>query len=120
MSTARSPSGPVPTFPTPCPILIVDDFRFHFFTREGQEPPHIHIRKGDTIAKYGLTPVRLDLSEGFNPAELRRIREHDLNPPTRATERSAARCMSDSAAGRRDSPHHASPVSRRQPRTYPN
>ena len=56
-------------------ILIVDGFRFHFFSREGQEPPHIHIRKGDAIAKYWLTPVRLDFSEGFNPAELRRIRE---------------------------------------------
>ncbi len=33
------------------------------------------IRKGDAIAKYWLTPVRLDFSEGFNPAELRRIRE---------------------------------------------
>ena len=35
-------------------ILIVDGFRFHFFSREGQEPPHIHIRKGDAIAKYWL------------------------------------------------------------------
>jgi hypothetical protein len=56
-------------------LLIVDGFRFHFFSREGGEPPHVHVRKGDAVAKFWLQPVRLDFSEGFNPSELRRIRE---------------------------------------------
>ena len=41
-------------------ILIVDGFRFHFFSREGQEPPHIHIRKGDA----GLQPRRTPPYQG--------------------------------------------------------
>jgi hypothetical protein len=39
------------------------------------EPPHVHVRKGDAVAKLWLQPVRLDFSEGFNPSEIRRIRE---------------------------------------------
>jgi hypothetical protein len=33
------------------------------------------VRKGDAVAKLWLQPVRLDFSEGFNPSEIRRIRE---------------------------------------------
>jgi hypothetical protein len=50
-------------------LLIVDGFRFHFFSREGSEPPHVHVRKGDAVAKCWLQPVRLEVSEGFNPSE---------------------------------------------------
>ena len=56
-------------------LLLVDGLRFHFFSREGNEAPHVHIRKGDAIAKLWLQPVSLSFSEGFNPSELRRIRE---------------------------------------------
>lgn len=56
-------------------LLVVDGFRFHFFSREGTEPPHVHVRKGDAVAKLWLQPVRLDFSEGFNPSDIRRIRE---------------------------------------------
>lgn len=56
-------------------LLLVEGFRFHFFSREGSEPPHVHVRKGDAIAKLWLRPVRLAFAEGFNPSELRRLRE---------------------------------------------
>ena len=56
-------------------LLDIEGFRFHFFSNEGTEPLHVHIRKGDAIAKFWLQPVRLDFSEGFNSGELRRLRE---------------------------------------------
>jgi hypothetical protein len=56
-------------------LLVVDGFRIDFFSREGSEPPHVHVRKGDAVAKLWLQAVRLDFSEGFNPSELRPIRE---------------------------------------------
>jgi hypothetical protein len=56
-------------------LLVVEGFRFHFFSNERQEPPHVHVAKGDAIAKLWLLPLELVFSEGFNPAELRRIRE---------------------------------------------
>ena len=56
-------------------ILVVEGFRFYFFSREGNEPPHVHVQKADAAAKLWLQPVRLEFSDGFSPAELRRLRE---------------------------------------------
>lgn len=49
-------------------------FRFFFFSREDQEPPHIHVEHGDKVAKYWLTPVALASSVGFRAHELTRVR----------------------------------------------
>jgi hypothetical protein len=40
-------------------------YRFFFFSREGNEPRHIHVRQGDNYAKYWLEPVALAESRGF-------------------------------------------------------
>ena len=56
-------------------LLLIEGFRFYFHSREGNEPPHVHVRKGDANAKLWLQPISLAFSEGYNPAELRRIRE---------------------------------------------
>jgi hypothetical protein len=37
---ARIRSGAVPT------LLVVEGFRFFFFSREGTEPRHVHVEKG--------------------------------------------------------------------------
>jgi hypothetical protein len=55
-------------------VLLADGFRFFFFSNEGLEPPHIHVDKGDGLAKLWLSPPRFAYSEGFNPAEARRVR----------------------------------------------
>jgi hypothetical protein len=56
-------------------ILVVEGLRFYFSSREGSEPPHVHVQKDGAEAKYWLQPVRLEFSDGFNPSELRRLRE---------------------------------------------
>ena len=56
-------------------LLRVEGFRFFFFSNEGQEPPHVHVSKGDGIAKLWLTPLQLAYARGLTPAELRRVRE---------------------------------------------
>jgi hypothetical protein len=56
-------------------LLLIDGFRFYFFSDERQEPPHVHVRKGDSVAKLWLQPVAFAFARGFNRAELRRIRE---------------------------------------------
>jgi hypothetical protein len=48
--------------------------RFFFFSNEGDEPPHVHVRKGDSFAELWLAPPGISYAMGFNPAELRRIR----------------------------------------------
>jgi hypothetical protein len=56
-------------------LLRVDGFRFFFYSSEGQEPPHVHVEKGDGEAKLWLQPVQLVYSYRLTPAELRRARE---------------------------------------------
>jgi len=56
-------------------LLRVEGFRFFFFSNEGQEPPHVHVGRGDGVAKLWFAPVRLVYAHGLTPAELRRARE---------------------------------------------
>lgn len=54
-------------------VLRLLNWRFHFYSDEGSEPPHIHVDTGDGECKFWLTPVRLARSEQIKPVELRRI-----------------------------------------------
>lgn len=40
-------------------VLDVEGFRFFFFSDERQEPPHLHVEKGNGAAKLWLQPVRI-------------------------------------------------------------
>jgi hypothetical protein len=51
----------------------VGRFRFFFFSNEGDEPAHIHVKAGNDEAKFWLTPVRLEANYGFNSRELNQI-----------------------------------------------
>jgi hypothetical protein len=48
---------------------------FHAFHCIICEKKHMHVRKGDGVAKFWLEPVELFRSSGFRPPELREIRE---------------------------------------------
>ena len=54
-------------------VLRIGAYRFHIYSREGNEPPHIHVARGDIEAKFWLRPVSLAANYGFNQAELRDI-----------------------------------------------
>jgi hypothetical protein len=56
-------------------LLLVDGFRFYFFSLEGTEPPHVHARKGGGKAKLWLTPVTLVYARGLTKSEERRVQE---------------------------------------------
>jgi hypothetical protein len=56
--------------------LRIGKYRFHFYSEENNEPPHIHVRSGDHEAKFWLAPVRLARNHGFPRHELAKI--HDL------------------------------------------
>jgi hypothetical protein len=51
-------------------VLRVGRFRFFFYSNEGLEPPHVHIRAGEDEAKFWLNPIALAASHGFNGREL--------------------------------------------------
>jgi hypothetical protein len=56
-------------------ILRIKGFRFFFFSREGNEPTHVHVEQADRYAKFWLTPIRLARSEGFRSAEILELRK---------------------------------------------
>ena len=56
-------------------ILWIDGHRFFFYSRETNEPPHIHIQTAEKSAKFWLEPVALARSVGYNQSELSRLYE---------------------------------------------
>lgn len=54
-------------------VLRVAGFRFHFYSNEGEEPPHIHITSADGECKFWLEPIALAANRGLSAATVRRI-----------------------------------------------
>ena len=54
-------------------VMRIGPYRFHFYSREGNEPPHIHVEREDREAKFWLRPVSLGANYGFSQSELRDI-----------------------------------------------
>jgi hypothetical protein len=45
-------------------------FRFYFFSHEPNEPPHVHVDKGEATLKAWLEPVAHARSKGFRAHEI--------------------------------------------------
>lgn len=45
--------------------LVVLGWRLFFYANEGNEPIHVHCRKGDMECKYWLNRENFDLDEAF-------------------------------------------------------
>lgn len=54
-------------------VLLDGPYRFYFYSRDLEEPIHIHIARDDQEAKFWLDPVRLAYNHGFSAKELRKI-----------------------------------------------
>lgn len=54
-------------------VLRVGRYRFVFFSNEGIEPPHIHVKADRNEAKFWLDPVTLAANYGFRAHELNEI-----------------------------------------------
>ena len=54
-------------------VLRVGRYRFYFFSNEGREPAHIHVKAGGDEAKFWLRPIELASNYGFGAHELNRI-----------------------------------------------
>ncbi|MBC8179700.1 DUF4160 domain-containing protein [candidate division KSB1 bacterium] len=54
-------------------ILRVGPYRFYFFSNEGKEPPHIHVKAGRDLAKFWLSPIDIASNHGFRAHELNKI-----------------------------------------------
>ena len=54
-------------------VLRLNGYRFYFYSHEPNEPPHVHIDKGDATLKAWLNPVALAKGSGFRPHEINAI-----------------------------------------------
>jgi len=54
-------------------VLRKSGYRFHFYSHEGTEPPHIHVARGDAEAKFWLNPVSLADNDGFSAHEVQKV-----------------------------------------------
>ena len=54
-------------------ILREGPYRFYFVSADRGEPPHVHVRRDDSFAKFWLTPVELQSSGNIGRAEVRAI-----------------------------------------------
>jgi len=54
-------------------ILRFKGYKFWFYEADLNEPPHVHVGKESTQAKYWLKPVRLAYAGRFKPVDLNEI-----------------------------------------------
>jgi hypothetical protein len=54
-------------------VLRLGAWRFHFYSNERDEPPHIHVDTPEGECKFWLDPITLARNRGISPVELRKI-----------------------------------------------
>lgn len=54
-------------------ILRLGPFRFHFYSDERGEPPHIHVARDDGECKFWLDPIRLASNHGLPAHVVREV-----------------------------------------------
>ena len=56
-------------------VASIGPYKLFFYSAEGNEPPHIHVRRDRSTAKFWMDPVRLAKSRRFNDHELRSVQK---------------------------------------------
>lgn len=51
-------------------VLRIGPYRFFFFSNEEGEPPHIHIQRDNSLAKFWLNPISLASSTRFTAKDI--------------------------------------------------
>ena len=54
-------------------VLRIGHCRFHFYSDERQESPHVHVRTPDGECKFWLEPIQLARNRGIPIHDLRHI-----------------------------------------------
>ncbi|MDC7240502.1 MAG: DUF4160 domain-containing protein [Spirochaetales bacterium] len=54
-------------------VIRIGPYRFYFYSHEPNEPPHIHIDRDDSTAKFWISPVHLARNTGFTAKELNHL-----------------------------------------------
>jgi hypothetical protein len=55
------------------PTIIIEGYKFRFYSSDINEPPHVHVIRDDYVAKIWLQPVTVETNYGYNQPTLNRI-----------------------------------------------
>ena len=55
------------------PTIIIDGFKFRFYSSDRLEPPHVHVLRDNNVAKIWLATFAVEYNYGYNERELNRI-----------------------------------------------
>ena len=55
------------------PTVTIEGFKFRFYSSDGNEPPHMHVIRGEAEAKIWLQPVVVEYNRRHSTSELNRI-----------------------------------------------
>ncbi len=55
-------------------IARIGPYRIYFYSHDRAEPPHVHVDRDESTAKFWLNPVSLAYNIGFRARELRDVR----------------------------------------------
>ncbi len=55
------------------PTVLIDEYKFRFYSSDFREPPHVHIFRGEKQAKIWLDPIEVQTNYGYNQSELNKI-----------------------------------------------
>lgn len=52
------------------PTLFIAGYKFRFYSSDVNEPPDVHVIRGEKVAKIWLMPLEVASNRGYNRAEL--------------------------------------------------
>lgn len=52
------------------PTIIIEGYKFRFYSSDSSEPPHVHVLRGENVAKIWLAPTVVESNYGYNRREL--------------------------------------------------
>jgi len=55
------------------PTIFIEGFKFRFYSSDITEPPHVHVLKGERVAKIWLRTLEVANKRGYNRSELNGI-----------------------------------------------
>ena len=55
------------------PTIIIEGYKFRFYSSDINEPPHVHILRDKNVAKIWLESLEVAYQHGYNPKEINRI-----------------------------------------------
>jgi hypothetical protein len=55
------------------PTVIIEGYKFRFYSSDVGEPPHVHVFRGDAVTKIWLQAMTVEYNRGYNQSELNKI-----------------------------------------------